>query len=157
MGTLDFEILGDPPFRMEVAEQAMAELRSVLPEAVFETKTETRSVYKDASRGDEMARCGIRIHYEGEEADIETITVQSVRATALGWTFRRAWYYWACSTKDKPVPEEMARSMNEKWGEQVRVDGFSGGRDAIGDVFSYHVDTKDGLAALVTILRQVQV
>lgn len=150
-------VLGDPPFPLDLAARAKEELLRVLPEAVFEDKVETREVYRKGTRAHQMASAGMHFPGMAGPDDIETIEVQAVRATALGWTFQRAWYYWICTTADRPIPRAEASRLNETWRKQVRVDGFAGGRDVRADVQGYHVDTADGLAALVAAIRQIPV
>jgi len=134
---------------------ARSEIRSVIPEAdlTLGGKTQTREVFKEGTQGYKMGRAGIRMPYEGEENDIETIEVASVTAEAYGWKFYRAWYYWVCGTKTNPIPEAQAKALNAKWREQVRFDGFAGGKDADGPGDSYHVDTMEGLRALLAAIN----
>lgn len=145
-------VLGDPPFTEELAEIAMKELREAIPQGL-EFCNETRKVerYRPGSEGDKMQRMGIWT--PGHEGDLETIEAITVKATAYGWTFHRNWYYWVCDGRQNPIPEAKARELNEKWGRQVRVDGFAGGQDVTGDVDHYHVDTFDGLLELVKLIQ----
>ena len=74
----------------------------------------------------------------------------SVTGMIHGWHFRRAWYYWvATATPGAQLSAEKARRLNERWKEEVRVDGYAGGQDVEGPVGCYHVDTVEGLSALV--------
>lgn len=148
-------VLGDPPFSACCMEVAKAELLKAFPEATFDIQEETRQVFRKGTKGDQMGRCGICMAYEGQEEDIETVTMYRVEASLLGWRFRRAWYYWTCSTSDRPVPEKTAFEFNSVFGSQVRVDGFAGGTSVDGDVSRYHVDTLAGLMALVALLRRI--
>ena len=150
-----FPVLGDPPFPFDRAEVARSEIRSVLPEADLTLGGEVRTVevFKEGTRGHRMAGSGIWMPYEGQENDTEVIEVTSVTAEAYGWTFHRAWYYWVCSTKTNPIPEVQAFALNVKWREQVRFDGFAGGQDADGPGDHYHVDTMEGLRALLAAIN----
>jgi len=150
-------VLGDPPFRASAMEVAKAELLKAAPDAVFDIREEEpRKIFRKGTRGDQMGRCGLSMYYEGQEEDIEIVTVYRVEASYLGWQFRRAWYCWVCSTSDRPVPKKTAAEFNEVFGSQVRVNGYSGGTSVDDDVSSYHVDTMDGLISLVSLLRRIQ-
>ena len=150
-------VLGDPPFSARDVEIAKAELLRAAPDAVFNIQETTRQVCRRGSIADQTARCGIVSHHEGREDDIETETVYRVEANILGWKFRRLWYYWSCSTSERPIPGIAAAEFNEVFGSQVRVDGYSGGYFVTGAVSLYHVDTMDGLIALVTLIREAPV
>lgn len=92
----------------------------------------------------------------------EAIQRREVPATAIGAityaggvqaTFYRCWYYWGVSLS-KALPYEPAKQLNDQWGSQVRIDGYSGGKDpSPGGVYSYNVDTQEGLNALVAVLN----
>lgn len=79
--------------------------------------------------------------------------------SGIGWTFKRAWYYWVCSGPG--IPPDDANKLHETHGQQVRVDGHCGCPSpeewckgfAVG---LYHVDTPEGLAALVKTLLEVR-
>jgi hypothetical protein len=146
-------VLGDPPFSAEAAETAKTELSMAIQDALFDVKEETRRVFKKGSKGDRMGRMGISAPYDGMNDDIEEVTLYRIEARALGWRFYRAWYYWSCSTDQRPIPEVAARAMNDEWGQQIRVDGFAGGTSVDGPVSSYHVDT---LAGLLRLVKEIQ-
>jgi hypothetical protein len=150
-----FPVLGDPPFRLDRAETAREELHSVIPEEdlTFRGKMSTREVYRKGTKGYRMGRAGVSMYYEGQENDIETIEVASVTAEAYGWTFHRLWYYWVCQTNTNPIPQAKAEDLNVVWGKQVRFDGFAGGHDVDGPGDHYHVDTKEGLQALLNVIK----
>lgn len=71
--------------------------------------------------------------------------------------FDRLWYYWTVTLR-RPLPVPMAQTLNDRCGSSVRLNG---GACIEGDVFrhcqqgaySYHVDSQEGLNALVVALR----
>lgn len=151
-----FPVLGDPPFRLDLAEIAKDELRKVIADAdldLVDCEQQTRRVFREGSRGHQMSRAGICAFYEGQENDIEEVQVASVGAKAHGWEFRRAWYYWVCQTSTNPIPRTEAEKLNAKWGDQVRFDGYSGGKNPNGPGTAYHVDTLEGLQALLDVIK----
>lgn len=101
-------------------------------------------------------------HSEKNEPVIRSITKKSEVQTGVmgfwnGWRFTRAWYYWVC--EGPGIPFEDAMKLNEKFGKEVRVDGFAGGESprrfhGLG-VGHYHVDTLEGLKALADTIREV--
>lgn len=74
--------------------------------------------------------------------------------------FVRGWYYWEVYFYE-PMPYDAACELNTHWGKQVRVDGGAGGRELsalckqLGGVYTYHVDTQEGLNALVQAIDAV--
>jgi|GEM_PF-5457888 len=69
-------------------------------------------------------------------------------------TLNRSWGYWSVHLSE-PFPQMPATELNEQWFNTVRVRGMSGGTDVpVGGVWNYHVDNGDGLAALITALKQ---
>jgi hypothetical protein len=74
------------------------------------------------------------------------------------WTFERAWYYWVA--KGPGLPVEVAERLHAEHGSVVRVDGHCGCPSprewfkGFG-VPHYHVDTPEGLKALIDALRSV--
>jgi len=150
-------VLGDPPFDSEAAEQAISELQHIIPDAdlTFSLKSVKKNIYKTGSEGDRLGRMGIQCFYDGQEKDIEQVSLMNVEANAYGWSFRRAWYYWICCTETNPIPKQIAEKLNAELGQQVRVNGFAGGHDVEGDISSYHVDTFVGLHALLKVIRDL--
>lgn len=68
--------------------------------------------------------------------------------------FVRAWYYWTVHLT-QALPVVAARELNDRLGDVVRVDGYSGGREPREDgVSNYHVDSQLGLEALVAKLLE---
>jgi len=108
-----FPVLGDGPFKKDQLETAKKELTSVLPEAAFEIESETRQYYKKGSLPYKQAMAGLYGFCEVRPEDIEDVEVYRMKAKALDWTFYRRWYYWACSTNDKPIPKKVAEKFNE--------------------------------------------
>jgi hypothetical protein len=151
-------VLGDPPFSAEHAEIAMNELLRFIPIADlrFKNTTSMHKIFKKGSKGHAMGRCGISCYYEGQENDVEDVELVRVEAEAYNWTFYRAWYYWVCGTRHNPISEKAAKELNDAMGGQVRVNGFAGGTSVDGVVDSYHVDTLDGLKALLEMIRDEQ-
>lgn len=74
------------------------------------------------------------------------------------WGFKRAWYYWVAEGPGLPV--EVAERLHAEHGRAVRVSGHCGCPSprewykGFG-VGSYHVDSQEGLKALVDALRSV--
>ena len=152
-----FPVLGDGPFSEEGMRIAMAELLEAFPEAVFTVSAEKRNVYKEGTQAHKMASSGIHIPGMVGSDDIEERPFYHLSATALGWTFSRAWYYWRADTVGG-IPLKEAKAFNEKWGRQVRADGHAGGKDALVHfVNSYHVDTLEGLKTLAALIRVIHV
>lgn len=160
---LAFPVVGDGPWKQDVAAQIMQELEASMPvedRGLLSWQSETREceVYKEGSKPWQMARAGIYVPGAAEPEDIETVALTRVRAVLYGWKFTRAWYYWVCSAVDPGavIPKAEADAFNKQWREEVRADGYAGGHEPFGDVCTYHVDTMRGLAALVGWLRQRQ-
>lgn len=80
-----------------------------------------------------------------------------IEGRLLGWTFRRAWYYWRANGPGLPLSVTMP--LHEANSNSVRVDGHCGcpapneewRRSDV--VTSYHVDNPKGLMALADALR----
>ena len=68
--------------------------------------------------------------------------------------FERHHSYWSVSSSSF-LPLEQARALNDRVGNTVRVDGMSRGTDDIDPqgCDNWNVDTRSGLLALVTALR----
>lgn len=104
----------------------------------------------------ELEDAGIKPHVFGGRISGEVPTM------AMGefglWGFRRAWYYWIA--EGPGLPAIVADRLHETHGRAVRVDGHCG-CPSPGEWFKgfgvglYHVDTPDGLKALVDALRTV--
>ena len=75
----------------------------------------------------------------------------------LGWWFERGWAYWIATGPG--IPYDLAKSLNDRHGDTVRIDGYSGGRDVdelLGfGIGLYHIDTEEGLKALKETLDEV--
>jgi len=160
MNDTSLPVLGDPPFRKDRAMIALSELLSASMPGTLQLRTTAKVVqaFRKGTQGERNGRDGISFYYEGQEEDIEDITLYSVEGDAHGWAFRRAWRYWVCRTATHAIPQGAARDLNHEWGAQVRVDGFAGGQpvESIrGPIYSYHVDTMGGLQALMAMIRKV--
>lgn len=66
----------------------------------------------------------------------------------------RRWYYWSVEVR-RPLPIKQARAFNKRYFDTVRAEGMSGGTNVTRPVTRYHVDTPDGLLALVSELCPV--
>jgi hypothetical protein len=157
VGFKGYPTRGDPPFIEKCKDQATAELRDAgLPRGSETLTLCEREVYKQDSDAHKMASAGIHMPGMATPDDMEWVWLYSVEAKAYGYKFDRAWYYWIVRTKSKEhyIPQSAAEEFNEKFGKEVRVDGFAGGQDVRGDVSGYHVDTVRGLAALVEMLKK---
>lgn len=113
---------------------------------------------------------------ELEAAGIPVVALEKpygeTRSTVGGqlgpFSFRRAWVYWVVEGR---MSEEHARAIDstpleskqvapysggrQTWGAVIRVDGFSGGGAAItGAVYSWHIDTPDGLKFFANKVRE---
>lgn len=81
----------------------------------------------------------------------------SVMGELHGWSFTRGWNYWICSGPGIEV--NAAEQLYLSHGHIVRADG--GGGDNPRELFrglacnKYHVDTPEGLAALVATLNNL--
>lgn len=128
--------LGDPPFEDRDFKIAKSELLEVYPAAAIKNVEEfEKTFYRDH----------------------ETIVVKTYKfeAEILGWDFHRNWYYWGARTANNPIPAYEARFLNKRFGQEVRVDGFSGGKEVTGPVYSYNIDTYYGLLALIKLIMKV--
>lgn len=156
-GLKGFKNLGDPPFTAVPKNWALMELLEAgTPRGAAEYTTKEVEVYEPGSEADKMSRSGIWMPGMAKDSPTIWIEVHQVSAKAFGWTFRRAWYYWVCSaeTHGYGLPEAAAKQLNEEHRLDVRVDGYASGQEVHGEVDSYHVDTPDGLKALVEVLKQ---
>lgn len=110
----------------------------------------------DADLEAELKEAGITPHHLPEL--LRRGEVQSVVVGSLGpWGFRRAWRYWVA---DGPgIPPKQAEILHITHGTQVRVEGhcecpppsYCQGF-AVG---MYHVDTREGLKALATMIKSI--
>lgn len=80
-------------------------------------------------------------------------------AEKIGWKFTRNWYYWVCDGPGLPCDD--ALRLHGSHGTVVRVAGHCGCPDPIEwyhgfGVGDYHVDSSEGLAALVATIRAVR-
>ena len=151
-----FPVLGDPPFREESRDEALAELLAAgISSECKVIKSREVEVLVRGSDAERMASAGIYVSSLVAAAPKERVTLYEVGAKAFGWKFHRAWYYWVADVADgKPIPRNQAEPLNATFRETVRVDGFAGGQDVRGPVRGYHVDTPEGLAALVALLKE---
>lgn len=75
------------------------------------------------------------------------------------WSFKRAWRYWVA--RGSGIPPDAATELHETHGTEVRVAGHCGcpsPREWFKGfaVDLYHVDTPEGLRALVALIRKVK-
>jgi hypothetical protein len=104
----------------------------------------------------ELEEAGIP-HFKGMGVKKAEVPSQ-IYAGYKGWEFNRAWYYWvAKTTNENSLPFEIADELHNKLGLVVRVSGH-GGCPAPREWYKhswesgvdlYHVDTQEGLNALV--------
>ncbi len=68
-------------------------------------------------------------------------------------TFRRGWFHYGVEL-NSALPFEPAKQLNDQWGSQVHIAQSSHSSESISHgVCTYHVDTQDGLSALVAVLN----
>ena len=122
-------------------------LREELHAAGIQTWKEHDKITGDTSHMEMMFR--------GMSGEVKT----SIWGVLHGWQFRRNWYYWVA--EGPGIEAEVAKVLNDQFGEVVRVDCYAGGRCPIQYYKGlacgcYHVDTPEGLKALAdTIKAQV--
>jgi len=81
--------------------------------------------------------------------------------TLEGWTFKRAWRYWAATT-DQPLLFTFANRLHAEYGEECRVSGNCGAPSPREEykypwclgVVLYHVDTQEALNALAQTIKE---
>jgi len=86
----------------------------------------------------------------------------AILAYLNGWVFKRAWYYWVVSSDQNLLLFENADKLHEKFGKEVRVSGHCGcpsprewyNNDWNLGVNLYHVDSQEGLNALVKAIKE---
>ncbi len=152
-----FPTLGDPPFGEAEHDLALAELAG-LPRGSTIVTSREREVLKRGSERYKLAQVGITVGgLKKNVDDTEWVKLYTVEASAWGWRFHRAWYYWIAVAENQRyfVPADTAMVLHERWGSVVRTDGFAGGKVPDGPVDSYHIDTPDGLAALIEVLKEI--
>jgi hypothetical protein len=116
-------------------------------------------------------KCDEYIRKELEEAKIPYVELEVFRhgkevPSALigdlhGWVFRRAWRYWVARSERTVLLFQYAEPLHEKYGNEVRVDGHCccpSPKEWLNQpwhigVNCYHVDTQDGLNALVKAIK----
>lgn len=82
-------------------------------------------------------------------------TKQSVIGVLHGWVFTRSWYYWSVRSSGKALSYTRADLLNKSMGTEVRAYGYAGGTSLEAELpLSYHVDTQEGLMALVAFIRE---
>ncbi len=117
---------------------------------------------------DELKSAGIRTLQEVEGYDESCMAdllretsgevKTSVRGSLHGWTFERAWYYWVA--KGPGIEVAAAEKLHASHGKDVRVAGHCGCPGPLewykGLAWgSYHVDTSEGLKALVDTIKSL--
>jgi len=155
-----FPVVGDGPWDDTAARIIEAELDAL---GIPHQRTDQRTV-KELLPGSweyELARAGINV-IGGPPPPTRDVEVCRVEGALLGFTFRRAWYYWMVSGM---MPLEVARRLwdDPEGKRSVRVGGHCGcpSPDEYGAynvdgkmvVLGYHVDTVDGLRLLVEAIR----
>lgn len=148
-----FPNLGDPPFNESNLKIAQEEILAVFPNVKFDIKSEEHSVYKPGTKAHKLAKCGVFIPVEPEDTIVQTFYDFTVEA--YNWEFSRSWRYWCARTNSNPIPEDLAKALNDNFGAYIRVDGFAGGTNVTGPVYSYHIDTSGGLLDLSNIIKSL--
>jgi hypothetical protein len=89
---------------------------------------------------------------------------EEVRYTVIGrlkgWRFERAWYYWRASADEKTygLNPDVAFLLNAQWCKDIRVNGNCMGQDVVDEwIRCYHIDTQEGLNALVRAILFAEV
>ncbi len=112
----------------------------------------------DIAIRDELHEAGIAvIHHDHFIPHTEVLTYLS--GTFMGWVFVRSWYYWACRSPEGGLTPEIAAQLHKTHGKEVRAAGDCAcgpPEEWFGKKLAnlYHVDTGDGLAALVKAIRE---
>ena len=97
----------------------------------------------------------LRLWPRGGEVD------SAITGMLAGWKFTRAWYYWVARCENSGLPLDVATAFNAHHGSDVRCDGYAGGspvamhwRHSWQRADAYHIDTPEGLAAFVALLKE---
>jgi len=160
-GRIGFPTIEDAPFDKKGRDFALTELRVAgFPRGSDRVTVQEVEVYVEGSEAHKLAKMGIHIGSVcAGKSETEWINVYTVRAELYEWTFYRAWYYWVAETKNKSyaVPKTFAQKLNEDKNnrEEIRVEGFAGGRDVTRQVEFYHIDTPRGLNEFVKLLKKI--
>lgn len=91
----------------------------------------------------------LQVPYGEPQATISGIMVFKNGQTLV---LHRAWYYWS-AWLIKPLPLEAALSLHAAHGKFVRPDGHCQSPRPTTSVDNYHIDTQDGLNALVAAVK----
>ena len=155
-GDKTFPVIGDPPFRAEGRDQALAELKAAGFTDAITVKEETREEMVQGTPAQHLASRGVYIPALVNATPKEIVTRYHVVAKGWGWTFHRAWYYWCAEADDgRAIPEKQAQDLNAAWSNEIRVRGYAGGTNVDRPIDSYHVDTPAGLKTLVELLKEL--
>lgn len=106
----------------------------------------------------ELSKAGVALmhdhHATNGEVQSHITGLLTYKDGEVSVEFRRLWYYWSVHLS-RPLPQAVAEVLNKKWEQEIRVDGYAGGKspDPRG-VTVYHVDTQEGLNALVIALNE---
>lgn len=107
----------------------------------------------------ELEEAGIQVFKYPESFRSTNECKLLVVGTIEPWLFERRWCYW--SAKGPGINIEQAVPFNEKWGKEVRANGFAGGIEDLYDHFkgfavtSYHIDTQEGLNEFTALLKEI--
>ena len=152
----NFKRLGDPPFSEDGKDCAINELKIAgFPRGSYELTSKEVEVYKKDSEAHKLAQMGIHIPSVDKKSETEWVTLYSIKANIHGWKFRRAWYYWVAEGDEFEIPKDAAEDFNaiEENKNEVRVDGYAGGKSVNGPVSFYHIDTQRGLNEFIKFLE----
>ncbi len=109
----------------------------------------------------ELAKAGIpAVHVsKSTHGEVPCTVIGILRDLRSGQdiVFERLFCYWAVRLRIA-VPLDQAKALNDKWGKVVRINGGPGIEGEIWQfceegVYYYHVDTQEGLNALVGAIR----
>jgi hypothetical protein len=115
--------------------------------------------------------CDLFVPKELERAGIESLKLPFITKGEVptryvghvnGWKFDRAWCYWIARADNDLLLFKHADPLHEEFGTMVRVDGHCGcpsPREWFNKpwhlgVAHYHIDTQEGLNALVAAIRK---
>jgi hypothetical protein len=156
-GDNTFRVVGDAPFEGRFLQEVVGELHSAgLPRGAIRVTMREVESRKRGTCIEQMARCGIVVPSAVVQAPMEWVEAFDVTAQAYGWKLDRRWYYWECNAKYPrfAIPIDAALRLHAELGTQARANGDCACREPTDAVDTYHVDTPEGLQALVSILKR---
>ncbi len=155
-GRKGFPNVGDAPFSEEGKDIAVAELRAVgFPRGSEIIEVQEQEQFKEGTEAYNLAKSGIYIQNVAEKSETKWVKVYTVRAKYCGWKFYRAWYYWIAEAWSFSMPEAASRELNSTVNnmQEIRVDGYAGGKNIEKQVSCYHIDTPRGFDTFMKMLK----